>query len=117
MRLLTSSVLPALFRYQFRRGVTMKGEDASRALGAGGDRRLRRVCTARTSRALQYCFFDGGRIGFERHGDYRNRVRKPPARRHDPTLTKTTWTLVALLAGFICTAVCLWLPNGIAFRR
>jgi len=30
-------------------------------------------------------------------------------------LTKTTWTLVALLAGFICTAVCLWLPNRIAF--
>jgi adenylate cyclase len=28
---------------------------------------------------------------------------------------KPTWTLVALLAGFICTAVCLWLPNRIAF--
>jgi adenylate cyclase len=28
---------------------------------------------------------------------------------------RTTWTLVALLAGLICTAVCLWLPNRIAF--
>ena len=29
--------------------------------------------------------------------------------------TRTTWTLVALLAGLICTAVCLLLPNRIAF--
>ncbi len=28
---------------------------------------------------------------------------------------RTTWTLVALLAGLICTALCLWLPNRIAF--
>ncbi|MGH8759124.1 MAG: CHASE2 domain-containing protein [Burkholderiales bacterium] len=28
---------------------------------------------------------------------------------------KTTWTLVALLAGLICTALCLWLPNRVAF--
>jgi adenylate cyclase len=28
---------------------------------------------------------------------------------------RTTWTLVALLAGLICTALCLWLPNRLAF--
>ncbi len=28
---------------------------------------------------------------------------------------RTTWTLVALLAGLTCTALCLWLPNRIAF--
>jgi adenylate cyclase len=29
--------------------------------------------------------------------------------------TTATWTLVALLAGLICTALCLWLPNRLAF--
>jgi adenylate cyclase len=29
--------------------------------------------------------------------------------------SRTAWTLIALLAGLICTALCLWLPNRIAF--
>jgi len=34
------------------------------------------------------------------------------ARRHDQTTAKTTWALIALLAGLICTALCLLLPNA-----